>query len=46
VHDLCTHLRPDLLLAAADLIAGSLAAALRGERQDGRVLKFEARTWS
>jgi integrase len=46
VHDLYTHLRPDLLLAAADLIAGSLAAALRGERQEGRVLKFEARAWS
>jgi integrase len=43
VHDLYTHLRPDLLRAAADLISGSLAAALRGERQEARVLRFEAR---
>ncbi|HVT15238.1 MAG TPA: integrase arm-type DNA-binding domain-containing protein, partial [Thermoanaerobaculia bacterium] len=28
VHDLYTHLRPDLLLAAADQVAGVLAAAL------------------
>lgn len=43
VHDIYTHLRPEQLLAAADLIAGGLAAALRGERQEGRVLRFEPR---
>ena len=45
VHDIYTHLQPDQLLAAADLIAGGLAAALSGERQEGRLLRFEARTW-
>ena len=43
VHDIYTHLRPEQLLAAADLIAGGLAAALRGERQEGRLLRFEPR---
>jgi len=43
VHGIYTHLRPEQLLAAADLIAGGLAAALRGERQEGRVLRFEPR---
>jgi integrase len=43
VHDIYTHLRPEQLLAAADLIAGGLAAALRGERQEGHLLRFEPR---
>lgn len=43
VHDIYTHLRPEQLLAAANLIAGGLAAALRGERQEGRLLRFEPR---
>jgi integrase len=43
VHDIYTHLRPEQLLAAADLIASGLAAALRGERQEGRLLRFEPR---
>jgi integrase len=30
VHDIYTHLRPEQLLAAADLIAGGLAAAFNG----------------
>lgn len=43
VHDIYTHLRPEQLLAAADLIAGGLAAALRGEHQEGHLLRFEPR---
>ncbi len=45
VHDIYTHLQPEQLLAAADLIAGGLAAALGGERQEGRLLRFEMRPW-
>jgi|HubBroStandDraft_3_1064219.scaffolds.fasta_scaffold00519_3 integrase len=43
VHDIYTHLQPERLLAAADLIAGGLAAALRGERQERHLLHFEPR---
>jgi integrase len=44
VHDIYTHLQSEQLLAAADLLAGGLVAALRGEAQEGRVLRFEPRS--
>ena len=44
VHDLYTHLRPEQPLVAADLVAGALEAALRGEKKEGRVVWFEPAT--